>query len=383
MRTLTLHEAQNVAAEAYEKDAGKVAHSIGLRAAQIKYVLTRLQSYARDRGLDHWNDLLQRILPPMHEEALLAYAKTAHAQWNDEFVTLPTVRVELQRHPEAQQWVEELDTVLLDIRRTVVQSLSKHAAAKPFSLLTKLIRERETYAEKQRALADMETHAGRMEQALARLGAEEQTLQQHPGMETIQKLIQTRNDLIQRKRVLSEEWLRAWKDVEPVFDTLVRKSKTFEGMENAQLRALQLYLANPSSARIKDPHGAGLLMLLHLGVRALEDPDSTLSEGEKEHARQTLLHLLEDPHFLGFSHTLTEMNTAIENNLRAYYDHPLYTPLAEIETQTREHVRTLEELENKRRELANELQEHQHALRTLEKEADEACRQNLDITIVQ
>jgi hypothetical protein len=161
----------------------------------------------------------------------------------------------------------------------------------------------------------------------------------------------------------------------------MEKSKTFERMENAQLRMLQLYLANPVSARMKDPRGAGFLMLLRLAVDAIEEK-KVFSPGEREMVRELLLEAMQNPSFSAFFERTFELDQAIEGNLREYYNHPLHHRLNQIESEGREVARKMQEVQSLGESVHAQYEEKRKSVARLVREADELCRNNLGVGII-
>jgi hypothetical protein len=205
--------------------------------------------------------------------------------------------------------------------------------------------------------------------------------QSQPAFDTLVRLEESRESLMNEKRAILDQWVENWKRVEPIFNRLMEKSKTFERMENAQLRMLQLYLANPVSARMKDPRGAGFLMLLRLAVDAIEEK-KVFSPGEREMVRELLLEAMQNPSFSAFFERTFELDQAIEGNLREYYNHPLHHRLNQIESEGREVARKMQEVQSLGESVHAQYEEKRKSVARLVREADELCRNNLGVGII-
>lgn len=376
MESWTIVDARALAEEKLDKDRERVIKLVGMRLSQVRHVLNQLQKEETVLRTPEWNAHLKQMTPPVSDEMILEYALNTHEYFIQHLSPFGT----RTRDPGIIKWMMELEDTLADVRRVVVQNLSKHPAMKPYRALGLLLDE---YSNAQHALHEREEcvrEYTRLQQDLQRTQGEKAHAQSQPGFKTLTRLEQSREELMGEKRAILEQWTLNWQKVEPIFNRLLEKSKTFEHLENAQLRTLQLYLANPISARMKDPRGAGFLMLLRLAVDAIEEK-KVFDEEEREMAREQLLETIQNPSFSAFFERTFELDQAIEANLREYYAHPLHHQLTQIETEERMIQRKMGDVQALGEKVDAEYEEKHRTVQRLIREADEVCQNNLGIRI--
>ncbi|MEK6902434.1 MAG: hypothetical protein AABX02_02495, partial [archaeon] len=319
-------------------------------------------------------DVLSTFNPPMNDDLLLAFALNAPESFAQN--VLGVVESELARHPNesAQKWVVELEDALNGSRRTVLQNLSKHPAMKPFRLLRELVERRNEYVRMQSESHARWKNVEHARNEKGRLEEEWAALTQEQGFETLARLLSSREEMVEKKKRVSMEWLRVWKSVEPVLQNLQEKSARFRQMENAQARTLQLYLANPLSARGKDPHGAGVLMLIRLSVESLEQEGSDLSDVERMESRDVLLECLQNSFFADYFGYSEELDRALEQNGRALDEMPLNARRIIVEQRGASVSQEVETFVGEWDAWEQRKSGYQMELKRLEREADEACQ---------
>lgn len=376
MESRTILDARALAEEKLDKDRERVVKLVGMRLSQVRHVLNQLLKEDAITRAPAWSAQLKQMIPPVSDEMILEYALNTHEYFIQHIASFGTYT----RDPDIVKWTMELEDTLADVRRIVVQNLSKHPAMKPYHTLGLLLDE---YANAQHALREREEcvrEYTRLQQDLQRIHLEKTEAQSQPGFDTLTRLEESREELMTEKRAILEQWTSNWQKIEPIFNRLLEKSKTFEDLENAQLRMLQLYLANPISARMKDPRGAGFLMLLRLAVEAIEEK-KVFHDEERERAREQLLETIQNPSFSAFFERTIELDSTIEANLREYYAHPLHHHLTQIETDERMIQRKMGEVQAIGEKVDAEYEEKQRTVQRLLREADEVCQNNMGIRI--
>ena len=376
MESLDISEARALAEQKLDKDRERVIKIVGMRLSQVRHVLNQLQKEDTIHRTPEWMAHLKQMTPPMSDEMILEYALNTHEYFTQHLAPF-TPRA---RDPAVMQWMAELEDTLADVRRIVVQNLSKHPAMKPYRALGLLIEEYANVRAAQHEREECVKEYTRLQHDLQRIHLEKADAQSQPGFATLTRLEESREELMAEKRAILEQWTANWQKVEPIFNRLLEKSKTFERLENAQLRMLQLYLANPVSARMKDPRGAGFLMLLRLAVDAIEEK-KVFHEEEREMAREQLLETIQNPSFSAFFERTFELDQAIEANLREYYAHPLHHLLTQIETEERVVQRKMNEVQTLGETVDQQYEEKRRLVERLAKETDEVCQNNLGIRI--
>lgn len=376
MDTLNVHEARALAEQKLDKDRSRVIQSVGLRLAQIKHVINQLRKQTIVAQHPEWDARLIEMNPPNSDDWVLEYALNTHEYFLQKVVPF-SARVQ---DSHIKQWVLELEELLADIRRIVVQNLSKHSAMKPYRVLGNLQNETERSESLRKEWEACAYEYETLQREWQRIQGEKQNAQEHSSFDTITRLEQSREKMMAEKKAILEQWTHNWKKVEPTFTRLMEKSKTFEQLENAQLRILQLYLANPISARMKDPRGAGFLMLLRLAVDAIEEK-KVFDADEREQAKELLLEAIQNPSFSAFFERTYELDQAIEGNLKEYYAHPLYHHLLQIETEEKTIQRKMSDVRNLQESVRVQHEEVQKKVMVLVKEADEVCRENLGVQL--
>lgn len=373
MQRLSIDEALSLAENSLDRDRVEVVRQVALRAAQIKYVISRLRTWPVVAENESLAQALERMIPPMNDDMLLAFALNAPESFAQHIQ--PVLEREFQAHPDehAEKWVHELEDALNGARRTVLQNLSKHPAMKPFRLLREL---KEHVEEYQKVEYESQERLKKVEMARneKRMVEDEWTsLSDSQGFDTITRLLESQQEMIEKKRRLSQEWLRVWKSVEPVLQNLQEKSARFRQMENAQARTLQLYLANPISARAKDPHGAGLLMLIRLSVESLEQEGSDLSDVERMESRDALLECLQNPLFSDYFTYSDELDHALEQNRLALDQMPLNARRLSVEHRVASANQEVEIQLSEWDSWEQKKWAFKAELKRIEKEANEAC----------
>lgn len=377
MEKRTLHDARALAEEKLDRDRERVVRLVGMRLSQAKHVVMRMQEMDDIIQNPELFSHIKRMTPPVSDEMILEYALNTH-EFFIQHVAPHAARVQ---HPKAREYLSELEETLADVRRIVVQNLSKHPAMKPYRSLGLLQEELDAAQHLLREREECVHEYSRLQQDWQRVQDAKHEAQSQPGFETLTRLEESRESLMQEKRAILDQWVENWKRVEPVFNRLLEKSKTFENMENAQLRMLQLYLANPISARMKDPRGAGFLMLLRLAVDAIEEK-KVFGREEREMIRELLLEAIQNPSFSAFFERTFELDQAIEGNLREYYNHPLHHHLNQIESDERAVARKMQEVQSLGEAVHAQYEEKMKFVERLAKEADELCRNNLGVSII-
>ncbi|MEK6970087.1 MAG: hypothetical protein AABW68_00130 [archaeon] len=371
-----ISEARALAEEKLDADRVRVVKSVGLRLSQVRHVVNQLMKQERVLADPELVSLVKRMIPPVSDEVVLEYALNTQ----EFFAQHIAPRLERIPVPAIRNWSAELDDALVDTRRIVVQNLSKHPAMKPYRMLGTLREEYDRFL-------SLEREVGECAREYARLRGEWDALltaiadaRADKSFETLSLMEGSREQLMGEKRAILDRWILDWRKVEPIFTRLLEKSTVFEHMENAQLRILQLYLANPVSARMKDPHGAGFLMLLRLAVQAMEEK-KVFPPSEREAARESLLEAMEDPSFSLFFERAVELDRAIEGNLREYLAHPLRRHLSGLETEEHALSRKMQEVQSLGEAVEQRRGEARKSMERLAKDTDEVCRNNLGISI--
>lgn len=323
MKPISVDEAHRVARQMLHVDHEKVVKLLTLRAAQVKYVLNRPEM-REDENVESFRGAL---LPPVSqsEDALIQYGLTQH----EDYTTL--IRPKIEQHSptvqKKQAWLNELEETFLEMRRIVMQNLSKHPALRPYNLLTKvqerLLEQREnnlhyhTLLQKKRMI----------EEDLQRADEDETSLKGEQGFETLQRLEESLNELVHEKRALDEHWMKCWSTLSVVFKRFMENEKAAEKLENAQYRMIQLYLSNPSITRDRDAHSKGLIMILRLVVSALEEGKKWFKDMSNEEVRTTVLSALEDPVFVNYQEHVHALDAAITRNQQERDARPLHHEL--------------------------------------------------------
>ena len=375
---ISFAEARAFFEERLSKDQGKVVQSLALRAAQVKHVVTRLARHAEQMGDAELAQLLEKHLPPMSEQKLLKYAAHTHQEWSEKIVPLLQRRWGENVPPQIQGWLAEADEVLIDMRRITVQGLSKHPAVKPNELaemIAELFVQRNQMAV---ARQSAERDAQLWENALMSAQQSLELLSQHRGFDTFMRLQESFHKLTQEKTARTQAWLETWERVRPCLEYLNEHVPRFQEMENAQMRMLQWYLANPLNAVQRDVHGAGLVMLLRMAVESL--PEISNSE-KREEIRSVLENALEEESFILFFEQLIQLDEAIRWNVNAYQEHELFSMKVGLESKAAEAQRGIEE---SLRVAAKHLQEEEHlshAAEKLKRELSELCVKNWGVVV--
>ncbi len=373
MRKIEITEALSHAENSLDHDRVEVVKQVALRAAQIKYVISRLREWTPVQENVSLTHALDQLIPPMNDDMLLAFALNAPESFTQGIQ--PLLEQALHQYPNesAEKGVRELEDALNGARRTVLQNLSKHPAMKPFRLL----RELKSYAEGyQKVVNESQERLKKVEIARnekRRVEEEWTQLSTSLGFDTVTRLLSSQHEMIEKKKRLSHEWLRVWKSVEPVLQNLQEKSERFRQMENAQARTLQLYLANPISARARDPHGAGLLMLIRLSVESLEQEGSDLSDVERMESRDALLECLQNAFFSEYFTYSEELDHTLEQNRRALDELPMNARRLSVESRSASLNQNVELLLNEWDAGEQKKEAYKSELKRIEKEANESC----------
>lgn len=348
MRKLNPHELLTFLSDALEKDHQKVTQSVALRGAQVTYVLNRL----RER-FPEWSEAWKTIAPPKSgENRWIEYGLHAH----DTFTQL---REQLEKTPHApnaefRAWVEELDNVLLDIRRIIVQNLSKHPALRPHNLVSRLIEIEQEREQKELDLRLIQAQWNETHESIQHLSDERDQMKRAPEYYSWSRLEESFAFLTREKQQLNEEWVQIWKEVSPIFQQISDRAEISEKLENAQHRMLQLYLSSPLTTREKDANGRGLVMICSLAVDALEGKAKGKKKKEDEAARETLLRALESPIFVHYAEHVSAINQNLMFNRKERDAHPLYFRESHILNELSRLQRRAEELSQSREELKKE-----------------------------
>ncbi len=374
MRVYSLEEGLRAAEQSLEKDRVRVTHALALRAAQVKHVVHRLLESLEDNALLSVKESLKNLLPPVTGETLIEYALNSHA-----FFSQNVQHHFLASNPHAR----ELDDALLEMRRIVMQNLSKHAAMKPFQLLTNLQKEQEMQRAIMQTQEECEREIERDKRLAERVEEELQYLSAEKGYDTLRRLEESRNALLHQKKELVGAWMGVWNKIGLVLDELSQKTKTFQKMENAQLRVLQLYLANPSSAREKDGHGAGLLMLLRLSVDSLNEKKFPFSKERKEEMKKMVLEALENPFFSNYFEYVSDLDSVLEQNHQEYVSHPLYARRSKLEWEKQRVQRRVQEKMIELEKIRGEAMIGSKRVHQFFEEADAVCQLRLGFGLVE
>jgi hypothetical protein len=365
------------------KETKKVAHAVALQSAKVKYAVNQLQILTMYQSESWVDSMVKELTPPMQEEKLLQYAQTANQTFEKKWSFLLDKLAEknAKNSGKIKEYKKEIEETLENIRRMVVQNLSHHPANKPLILLEELD---QTYLNQR----DIKNESVRIRQQISDLQnqislLQEQieSLKQTPDYETVLKLAQSRESLLQKKKALETKWNASWEKISSVFYLLQEKTKTFEKMENAQMRWLQLYLANPLRARVRDPSGQALFMLLNLAAEALGEDDSKLSKEETERSRKTLIATLENNDLEDFFWKSNKLEVALNANAKEYFQHPLYAQETEWKRMQRGLVGEYQKIAYRKEQLSAKLEELNSAVNSLEKEAMVSCKTVLGIKL--
>ncbi len=326
MKPVSIDEAHRVARQLLHVDHEKVVKLLTLRAAQVKYVLNRPEMRS-DENVESFRDAL---LPPVsqNEDALIQYGLAQH----EEFTTITRPRIEQHSSNAVQnkEWLNELEETFLEMRRIVMQNLSKHPALRPYNLLTKVQEQLHERQENNLHYRILLQKKRMMEEDLQRADEEEALLKSGQGFETLQRLEESLNELVNEKRALDDHWMKCWSTLSVVFKRFTENEKAAEKLENAQYRMIQLYLSNPSITRDRDAHSKGLIMILRLVVSALEEGKKWFKDMSNEDVRTTVLRALEDPVFVNYQEHVHALDAAISRNQEERDARPLHHELISL-----------------------------------------------------
>lgn len=375
---ISFAEARAFFEERLAKDQGKVVQSLALRAAQVKHVVSRLAKHAEQMGDAELAHVLESHLPPMSEQKLLKYAAHTHQEWTEKIVPLLQRRWGENLPSSIQNWLTEAEEVLIDMRRITVQGLSKHPAVKPNELAENMADQMILRRQMMVARQSAERDAQLWENALVSAQQSLELLSQHRGFDTFTRLQESFHKLTQEKTARTHAWLETWSVVRPCLEYLNEHAPRFSEMENAQMRMLQWYLANPLNAVQRDVHGAGLVMLLRVAVDSLPE----ISNQEKrEEISSVLENALQEESFVLFFEQLIQLDEAIRWNVNAYQEHELFSVKVGLESKIAEAQRGIEE---SLRVAAEHLQAEEaisHVIEKLQKELNELCVKNWGVAV--
>ncbi|MFH0969844.1 MAG: hypothetical protein V1776_00050 [Candidatus Diapherotrites archaeon] len=382
MQTKSWVDAEEHVGKALEGDRHKAVKAVALQGAQIKFVIRKLQSQMHKEDNLEIVKGLESFIPPMNEDLLLAYALSSPERFEKEMI--PLLKAWGRRNPNSliEKWIEEMEEALLIARRVVVQNLSKHPGMKPYHLFQRIGDAKEELIDIERNVQENEDKIHRIERELKEAREEKETHWSHPRAETLRRLLESREKLLQRKQEWIIGWNNAWEKIRPVLERMANHPETFERLENAQLRMLQLYLANPANARQRDVHGAGLLMLLQWMVRTLEEKIS-FSLAETADMRDALASALEDGIFTTFFEKNAELDHAIELNQQEYMELPLYKVMRSAEMREVSARQELNKIKSAHAQIKETVHSKQGELNALFAELNEHCERHLGFSVAR
>jgi len=323
---MSILEARTRTHELVKNDHEKVVKLLMLRVAQVKYVMNRSPLFSHESVAG----LHAKMNPPSPgaEDALIQYALTMHEAFVTHYKPL------LEHAPGAHEnssWLRELEDTLLEMRRIVMQNLSKHPALRPYNLLTKLSEHIEKYEQLGSEYALLQGEKNRLARESIFLNHESEEYRSRPGFDTLTRLNVSFDKLLLEKRALNEHWMNTWQSLSVIFKCLTENENASASWENAQHRMMHLYLTNPALTREKDAHGQGLVMILRLAVSALELDENVFVGMNKEDVRDTILHALEDPLFVQYIEHVHALDAAIVANQHERDNHPLHRALMGVQ----------------------------------------------------
>lgn len=376
MKKATWEEAWQVAHDLVQVDHEKVIKLLTLRAAQIKYVLNRSPLF-EDEPLAF---VRKKLEPPVSHsgDALVKYALSMH----ETFVQHIRPQLEQSAHAhENMRWLVELEETLLEMRRIVMQNLSKHPALRPYNLLTALkekIAENDIQNSAYAQLLQRKAHVTREIMVCDRDAAE---CKAQPGYDTLRRLDESLEKLVAEKRALNEHWVTIWQSLGGIFKRLAENDEASKEWENSQHRMLHLYLTNPALTRDRDAHGQGLVMILRLAVSALESRKKWFKEMSNEEVNTILLNALENPLFVHFQEHMHALDAAIAANQNERSIHPHYRILAEIQNRTSGLQREHEKIEEEIFSIVQEKDSTRHSIQSIWNDANHACQAQLNMEL--
>ncbi len=377
MNLATVSSAQRTASDLLAVDHEKVIKLLTLRAAQVKYLLNRTAE--GEKSLD--DHLREQLLPPVNQsgDALIQFGLSAHEKFTREI--RPVLIRKALPSRENESWLNELDNVFLEMRRVVMQNLSKHPALRPHNLLTKLrdaldqqkVFEQE-YSELVQYKAGVSRHLIQVDRDMA-----ECCLQ--PGFDTLRLLDESLEKLVVEKRARSETWMECWQPLREIFKRLAENENAAGELENAQHRMLHLYLSNPLLTRERDAHGLGLVMILRVAVSALETRKKMFKGMSNEDVRTTLLNALENPFFIHFQEQMHALDAAITANQHERSIHPHHRMLSELQQRANELLREHEKVVEAIYQITQQKESNQIQIQSAWKDANAACQTQLNFEL--
>lgn len=376
MKKISIDAAHTLARDLVRVDHEKVVKLLTLRAAQVKYVLNRTSLLSDETLLS----MRKKLGPPVAGagDALVQYALNMHETF------VQNIRPQLERLTSAREnekWRNELEETLLEMRRIVMQNLSKHPALRPYNLLTKLkekMHEHEMHESEYALLVQRKATVTR-DITLAERDADECKMQL--GYDTLRRLDESLEKLVAEKRALNEYWMKCWLPLSEIFVRLTENEEAAEKLENAQHRMLQLYLSKPALTRERDAHGQGLVMILRLAVSALETKKKMFKGMTNEEVRTTLLNALENPLFVDFQEHMHALDAAISANQSERSMHPHYRILSDIQQRTTSWQREHEKVEEEIFKTVHQKETLNKEIQSIWNEANHACQAQLNLEL--
>ncbi len=373
---MSLLEARSRAHELIRSDHEKVIKLLMLRVAQVKYVMNRTPLFSHENV----SSLRSKIEPPSpgSGDALIQYALTMHELFVSSYKSL------FEHAPDANEnnsWLRELEETLLEMRRIVMQNLSKHPALRPYNLLTKLSEHVEKYEELGSEYTLLQTEKNRLLRESIFLNNEAEEHCSRTGYDTLTRLNSSFDKLVMEKRALNEHWMNHWNSLSVIFKCLAENEKASASWENAQHRMMHLYLTNPALTREKDAHGQGLVMILRLAVSALELDENVFVGLNKEDVHATILRALEDPLFVHYIEHVHALDVAIAANQNERDNHPLHRALMDVGQRENSIVLSQEKVEEA---IFNTIQLRENVAKEIQsvwKEANQVCQSQLNFEL--
>ncbi len=378
MKKLDLGAAREHAHALVRVDHEKVVKMLTLRAAQVKYVLNRTPLFD-DQTLE---SVKKRIDPPVANagDALIQYALSTH----EEFLHSHKLLLERSTHArENEKWLNELEETLLEMRRIVMQNLSKHPALRPYNLLTKLQDEVSDYEETGTEYAHLLQKKNSLSREIVLLERDAELCRTQPGFDTLRRLNESFDKLVSEKRALNDHWMHVWLSLSEIFKRLAENEDASQEWENAQHRMLHLYLTNPALTREKDVHGQGLVMILRLAVSALETRKKLFKGMNDEDVHTTLLNALENPLFVNYLEHMHALDAAISANQNERNNHPHHKILSDIQQRVSEVQRDHDKVDEEIFRLVQTKENRAKEIQSIWKEANHACQTQLCFELEQ
>ncbi len=372
MPVSTIPHALQKAEEWLKKDHERVTKLLALKGAQIKYVLHKLGETRVE------NEEMEKLVPPFHDEdALVQYGMNTY----DYFVQTLRPQMEEETNANTHEWMNELENAFLEMRRIVMQSLSKHPALRPYNYLTSLNQKMQEHESRVQTRARTQNEIMRFNRELIQTQAELNEMKEDQAYDTLKRLNETREKLGEEKRVLNDMWLSTWNELSKVFQRLANHEKISGEWENAQHRMVHLYLVNTLVTRDKDPHGKGLVMILQLAVNALEKEKKLFKDMSNEEAREILLNALENPLFVHFPEHYRAIDAAMGQNQHERFRNSAYKKKSSIERALVKSRSSLEKAAQDLVDIEQDIQSSQHQIEKEWTEANHVCKLNLGIEL--